>query len=338
MSMSKIGPYQKILVSEKQPCRKIAYSLCEASNPSHRNVAIVLFYPLSASSLIVDTAAESGSIDGYRASVICIDRSSTATQQVGKADHLPHDISSIERMEGHADDVLAVLSHHDIDTVYLLGICIGHPYAVCVARRLLRVDTMQLRGLALLAPFVSPACPAAWRVARLGASVPSPILRVATSSLTWIGSASMPVFLTPKQLKKLISAAEQREFGWKEEDFQRAVDIALKMHSSSSSEVQAIEARVGADPSWQALCDEFGAELLEQNQKGSNILCVIHACREDKISPLASIEWIARRCYGGEGVVSVNDRVHSHELMTMFGGPPGDPVLLHQIVKEWGLF
>mmetsp|Transcript_24962 Transcript_24962/g.55351 ORF Transcript_24962/g.55351 Transcript_24962/m.55351 type:complete len:165 (+) Transcript_24962:110-604(+) len=117
--------------------RKIGYSLCEARNVRHRTTAIVLFYPLAATSLIVDVAAESQSYDNYHASVLCVDRPGVAN-----TDSLPSgSTNSIEQIERHADDVLAVLNHHGIKSVYILGVCLGHAFAVQVARRLLRQST-----------------------------------------------------------------------------------------------------------------------------------------------------------------------------------------------------
>mmetsp|Transcript_33873 Transcript_33873/g.73425 ORF Transcript_33873/g.73425 Transcript_33873/m.73425 type:complete len:395 (-) Transcript_33873:246-1430(-) len=347
--------------------RKIGYSLCEARNVRHRTTAIVLFYPLAATSLIVDVAAESQSYDNYHASVLCVDRPGVAS-----TDSLPSGMSSIEQIGRHADDVLAVLNHHGIKSVYILGVCLGHAYAVQVARRLLRQSTDKvhdsseeyannpnpqngsqslpssciLKGLTLVAPFVSPACPSSWRIARLGASVPNFVLRAATSAFTTIGSASMPLFLTPNQLKKLISTEEQEEFGWSssvvadedgddgdDENYARAVQLALKMHKLSGN-AQAIEARLGADPSWQQLCDDFGKEL---QMSPYSIPIRILACREDKVAPLESVLWIADRSYGGKDAVEIDERVHSHEVMTMFGGPPGHPVIMHEIVRGWKL-
>ena len=322
--------------------RTIGYSFCQATNPQHRTTAIVLFYPLAATSLIVDVAAESGAYDNYRANVLCVDRPG-----VGNTAGLPETIGSMERIERHADDVLRVLDHHGIQSVYLLGTCLGHPYAIQVARHLLQqcrsdASSCRLKGITLVAPFVSPACPSSWRIARLGASVPSFILRAATSTFTSIGSASIPLFLTPKQLKKMISREEQEEFGWSsgeddtdngDSNCERAVQLALKMHKLSR-DAQAIEARLGADSSWQQTCDAFANEL-RSNQCSFPIN--IHASREDKVAPLESVLWIADRCYGGRDVVHIDGRVHSHEVMTMFGGPPGHPIIMHEIARAWNL-
>jgi len=356
--------------NKKNKKRTIGYAICESKDPQHRKTAILWFYPLCTSSLIVDSAAESGSFDTYKASIISVDRPGVANT-TDHHDHHHHNNNNnsaaavaVERIEQHAMDVMAVLAHHsDIEHVYLLGVCLGHPFAVQVARQILLLQQQQqqqqqskykLMGMTFVAPFVSTKCPHAWRVARLGASVPSLVLRIATKTLTWIMSASMATVLTAAQLKKLITDEEQNEFKWNHEtDFERAVSMALRMNDLSRN-ATAVEAQLGADPSWQNLCDEFAKEnnCWGSNNNDSNneattttttentsstIPIVIHACREDIVTPLESVIWVARRCYGGDTVVSINERVHSHEIMTMLGGPPGNPVMMHDIARSWGL-
>lgn len=347
------NPYRKIL---QQESRKIGYAICEASRPEDRKVAILWFYPLSGHSLIVESAATSFS--KYRASVISVDRpnigdTSSAVSTTKGNNH------SLDRIRLHALDVLAVLQNHKIERVYLLGVCLGHVYAVQVARQLIKREgesnLPKLEGLTLVAPFVSTACPHSWHVARLGASVPSFILSAATHSLISLGGALMSSFLTPDRVEKLITEEERGECEWTDEDFDIVVSNALEMYKLTNR-AKATEAQLGADPTWQQISDDFAVEsgcglILDGNNeskkegspspspssKGSKIPIAIYACREDKLASLDSVEWIARRCYGGTERIRIQEQIQSHELMTMLGGPPRNPVLMHKIADTWGL-
>jgi len=437
------SPYRKVLTTATATdCgdRKIGYAICEASNPSDRRTAVLWFYPLSGHSLVVESAADSFlNAMRYRATVLCVDRpgfgdtdplsaasvSESASNPTNSNDNNDGDGgdnysgsgSALRRIQGHADDVLRVLRHYEeIERVYLVGVCIGHVYAVQVARRLLKVQQTQrkgqgdgsggggggraaaesteqryrlpkLEGMALVAPFVSTECEYSWGVARLGSRVPRFVLSAATSMGTALGNALMPSVLTPKRVRKLVKESEQRDFGWEDpKDYEVLVETVLRMNRLVSHSAKAVEANLGADPSWQRLCDQFAVESgyglvldddnnkdgkersggTRKNEKQSSSLSpplpakvplTIYACRNDKVSPLKAVRWLTRRCYGGGGDgpshriegnddsddeqpltnLKIDERIHSHEIMTTMGGPPRNPVLLHEIVRRWGL-
>jgi len=420
------SPHRKVLVlsgdesplpsssSPPRTGRQVGYAICEATDPRDRRTAIVWFYPMSGHSLIVESAAQSFAARKYRASVVSVDRpsvgdTSALTLLRGDDGDAQSEKSlrrkadrrggfSLDRIRGHADDVLAVLKHHKIERVYLLGVCLGHVYAVQVARQLFQQgksdddtgaggnEIPRLEGLTLVAPFVSPACPRSWRVARLGARVPPLVLVASTNALVSLGGWLLPAVLTPARVRKLISPQERYDFGWEDEDFDDAVVRILQM-SQLTSNARATEAQLGADPSWQQICDNFAVEsgigLVPDDddinvpdgggENGSSsatadakevgienrgaIPVVIHACREDRVSTLESVKWIARRCYGegrttaprpspssstqppppSRSVLKFQERIRTHEHMTMLGGPPRNPNLLHEIAEAWGL-
>jgi len=356
--MTSSSLYQRVIESPAAgDHRKIGYTICEASQTEHQTTAILWFYPISGSSRIVEHAAPA--FTKYRASVVSVDRpgigDSDPLSKQTKDSNTASTPDSIYRIQRHTDDVLAVLQHHKIEQVYLLGVCIGHPFAIDVGRRLLlnqkegNQSLPKIRGVALVAPFVSTACPHTFRFARLGARVPTFVLKASTGALTSIGSALMPLFLTPSALKRMVTEEEQQTYGWTEDDFEKGAALAAEIHRQSSS--QSIEAQLGADPAWQRVCDEFATvsgcglvtdgELVkdppkENESRSPEISISIRACRKDKMTPFASAEWVAMRCYGNVNI-HVEEVIQSHEVMTFLGGPPRNPVLLHQIASEWGL-
>lgn len=383
------NPFQKVI---RRGCRKIGYAYCEAVRPEDRKVAILWFYAMSGHSTIVESAAESFS--NYRATVICVDRPG-----IGDTDFLQHEQSdfsqqqkdhrkkkenirsspttkakgsnlSLNRIQGHAEDVLAVLHTHKVARVYLLGVCLGHVYAVQVARQLIKREnedenskiSLKLEAIALVAPFVSTACPDSWHLARLGSNVPSFFLSVATKSLVSLGGLLISNFLTADRIRQIVEEEEEVvACEWKDEDYEQFVSSALCMYRLTSK-AKATEAQLGADPSWQCICDDFAEEsgyglILDSNgsnngpekevsksppssfssNQNSKLPIRIYASREDHLSSLESIKWIARRCYGGPDNIVIQEHLHSHQLMTMLAGPPSNPVLMHKIAQSWGI-
>ena len=368
--------------------RKIGYRICLAKELEHQSTAILWFYPLSGHSLILEEAAPS--FRTYKATVICIDRpgigdTTDLDDNCGKSQNINN--PSIARIQRHADDVMTVLRHHKITGVYLFGVCIGHPFAAEVGRRLLEAENEdttkqrlqnshaasestdsntasaampRLRGVALVAPFVSTSCPKSWHIARLGNSVPSFILKGATSAMTKIGASLIPLVVTPSKLRNLIQEEEIEEYGWTDDDFEVVCEIMFKLNEINSSHIKAVEAQLGTDPSWQQVCDDFGKALgydlneieegegegdsgkkkvheEENSTRRKDIKFSIRACQDDKIAPIESVQWISKRCYGGTEV-HMEDKIQSHEVMTFLGGPPRNPILMHQVAKEeWGL-
>jgi pimeloyl-ACP methyl ester carboxylesterase len=336
-----IMPSEYIQVLPSSNGRQIGYGIREATKPEDRSKAIVWFYPLSGCSLVVEKAAESST--NFKCSVLSVDR-----PDCGETSALPptEEDFALQRIRGHIDDVLAVLAHHNIQHVYVLGVCIGHVYGLELCRRLISESTTpQLMGLTLVAPFVSTASPYSWRVARIGASVPDFVLRGAVASLTSLMTLVLPFVLTPSAIANLVSPEEQEEFGWTQEDFEEAYTTILEMHEITKNATES-EARLGVASSWQEhVCDKFAVEsgyglLIDEDEVTSGdkplVPIRIHASREDKLASLESVEWIARRCYGGTNVITVEEKIHSHEVMTMLGHSR-NPILLHRIASDWGL-
>mmetsp|Transcript_2614 Transcript_2614/g.3561 ORF Transcript_2614/g.3561 Transcript_2614/m.3561 type:complete len:196 (-) Transcript_2614:167-754(-) len=167
----------------------------------------------------------------------------------------------------------------------------------------------------------------------------------------------------PAHLKSILSKREQQL--WSEQDFDDMRELILKM-SAVCAKAKGEEARLGSSPNWQAVCDKFAAEYnmlviakeedgdvvpakglpkLGASSTSSNKTSVypipirIHATPNDNLAKLESIKWIADRCYGGATeVVYLERKAASHAIMTMLGGPPSNPTLLHKIARNWGLF
>ena len=197
--------------------RKIGYTLIESKEPA--SSVILYFYPLSGCSSILGHMAQVGAFVGLRCSILCVDRpgcGETTDMDNGSRDHVNgHLLNSmcnniacgqsndcvdihVQRIQQSAEDVLNVLRYHRYQHVYILGACIGHPYAIQVCRELLAGSTKavsdenidklqselgdntwtppQLQGLTLVAPFVSTACPNSWWLARLGSSIPGGVV------------------------------------------------------------------------------------------------------------------------------------------------------------------
>jgi hypothetical protein len=319
-----------------------------------------------------------------------------------------HHSALLHRIHGHVQDFLEVLQAEGIEHVYVYGVCIGHPYAVELCRQLLQqrqqqrqtsspaadsdqrnsslptttTTTIQLHGLTLVAPFVSTACPASWRLARLGAAVPNAVLTSVVRSTMSIVSTILPHVLRPGMLKRLIPLQEQNDFGWTQDDFETLCNITVKVKNESSNRAKTAEAQLGVTPIWQAeVCDKFATEsgcglVLDDddddNDTDAAVGCCstnstvqgsttaptttsmkpqplipirIHASPHDKLATPASLEWMARRCYGSgdddgntpSSIIMWHENIYSHESMTFFGGPPHNPSLLLQAAREWGL-
>ena len=372
-----ISPSNKVMQSKNgNKTRTIAYAIYRPKSIVHgekspqKSVAvptraILWFYPLGGCSISVDHAAPSFLQHNYNACVISVDRPgvgatdslATAADHAATTNNFPMD-----RIQGHADDVLEVLEHEGIIEVYILAVCLGHPYALEVSRRLMtrsnddnsdNHNSIQLKGMALVAPFVSSACPQSWRVVRLGNRVPSFVLSWATEIMVSAEKRVLPMVLSESALKKLVSEEEREYFGWHEADFQdivKGVSVMIEQTAPSKS----TEARLGVSALWQQICDDFAVEsgcglnlneheVIEtkevNNETKLNLPSFpiqIHACREDKIAPGAAVEWLARRCFGTTEI-TWHPEAHSHEIMTFLGGPPRSPFLLHEIAKSWHL-
>ena len=97
--------------TEYRAGRRVGYTLFEAADPKNRHVAIVWFYALSASSVIVRNAANS--FASYRCSVVCVDRpgirdSDDLVSTSGTMCYATN--PSIERIHEYGEDVVAVLN------------------------------------------------------------------------------------------------------------------------------------------------------------------------------------------------------------------------------------
>jgi len=350
--------------------RTIGYAIRPAVKSEHQTTAILWFYPLGGCSTIVNTAGASFDETEYECSVISVDRPS-----IGDTDPYlalstaaeKHTDPFLHRIERHADDVLAVLEHEDITNVYILAVCLGHPYALQVARRLMQkpppqhgdnvsqepTSSIELKGITLVAPFVSTACPQSWKVARLGHRVPSLVLRAATNAM-----ASIPIgwLVTEAAVQKIVDG--QNEYDWTEDDVADFVE-ALAITGGHTKDAKATEAQLGSNPVWQSVCDDFAVEsgcgLRICNEDDSNGMrnaddddtcdsagpllfpIAVHACQEDTVAPLAAVQWLTKRCLGSTAEVEIHEEIHCHEVMTCLGGPPRSPGLLHAIAREWKL-
>ena len=345
-------PFSQVL---QQGSRTIGYALIppqESREKSSEANAIVYFYPLSGCSLVLEPMASS--VCNYACSVICVDRPECGATSALSPVREDEDFA-LHRIQGHVKDVLAVLKHHNIRRVFALGICLGHPYAVELCRQVTNdtSNTMQLHGLTLVAPFVGTAAPDSWWVARLGAAVPQCILQGCTEAAAAVTPFMVSHFLNQHKVRKLITPAEQSEFGWKEDDFFDVCELAVET-SEHSKKAQSIEAQLGVSSVWQTdVCDAFAVEMglasatfgedkdrenpTTTKPSGKELPIRIYTTPHDKLASLEAVEWLVKRCYGGMDSLVVLDKIHSHEAMTFLAGPPRNPVLLHQIAREWGL-
>eukprot|EP00977_Amphora_coffeiformis_P003425 scaffold638_cov168-Amphora_coffeaeformis.AAC.7 len=260
----------------------------------------------------------------------------------------------LQRMRVNTRNVLAVLQAEKIDTVYILAVCLGHPYAIHFAREILlhHSKTIQLKGISLVAPFVSTACSRTWFLARLGNSVPSFLLSSATDLMISMGATLIPYFLKPSKIRGLLSEDEQAD--WKDpEDYEHMCRMITSTMPFTQS-VQALEARFGSSTAWQQVIDDFalvaGYGLKTDNKAESNNniknkyegpflfpRIKIHASPGDRMVSTAAIEWLAERCYATAEIV-MHPEVSSHTAMTFWGGPPRSPRLLQEICqREFGL-
>jgi hypothetical protein len=238
---------------------------------------------------------------------------------------------------------------------------------------------VKLHGLTLVAPFVSTSCPVSWKIARAGAAVPEWLMTSVVKSAMSMVSTVMPHVLRPSMLKRLIPPEEQEAFGWTQDDFETLSQNALKFKDESSNHAKTVEAQLGVASIWQAeVCDKFAIEsgcglvVEDENDSDHAAGCCrtnsaaqgtattaptttattmkpqqlfpirIHASLHDKLATPASMQWIARRCYGGDDdrmppIITWHENIHSHESMTFFGGPPHNPSLLLQAGREWCL-
>ena len=289
----------------QQPCRTVrrgdrtvGYNIVEPADEGDRSTAIVIFYALSGCSKVLSDM----NFDGCRCSVLSVDRplcgaTSDVKVQEEPSKHptdpsstggccAPHHSSMsssdsviLQRLTCHAEDVLKVLETEKIRNVYLLGICIGHPYAVQVCRHLQapasNPSDVKLQGLTMVAPFVSTVCPHSWYMAKFGAWVPSSILYGGTEAISSVGSWLIPHIVGPSAIKKLITPEEEELAGWTEQDYQDSYQLLLDT-TKDTERVKGIEARVGVSKIWQfEICDRFAEEsgcglVMEKDVKGKD--------------------------------------------------------------------
>ena len=277
-----ISPSNKVIQSQNSTkTRTIGYAIyrpntivARSEKPSPQKTgastrAILWFYPLGGCSISVDHAAPSFQQHNYAACVISVDRPG-----VGATDALTTTTSSsnfpMDRIQGHADDVLEVLEHEGITEVYILAICLGHPFALEVSRRLMarnnsdddnfdNKNSSELKGMALVAPFVSSACPHSWRVVRLGNRVPSFVLSWGTELMASAEKVLLPMVLSESALKKMVGEEERDYFGWHESDFEDMVK-SISVMTEQSAPSKSTDARLGVSAEWQQICDDFAVE------------------------------------------------------------------------------
>ena len=379
--------------------RTIGYTLVEPKAPT--STAIVYFYALSGCSSILSHIAQVGGFEGLTCNILCVDRpgcGGTTDLNIRPREHLHgfcgRDTADnieqsndyvdrhVHRIQQSARDVLAVLRHLRFQYVYLLSICIGHPYAIQVCRELLSESTRpsikeqrdnhmnkidgkaqtspQLKGVTLVAPFVSTACPDSWWLARFATSIPGAVVSTFVQTTTaLLEPMLMPLTLRPSIVRRILSENELADGGWTDNDLQQLCDMLLYIRKVAANS-KLTEAELGVSNSWQhSICDKFAKEIgmLVENDgfesgdresrnqddirrdTSTNVPPLrIYASQRDKLANIHSIRWIADRCYGGfEKVVSVEPRIDGHEIMTMLGGPLRNPVLFRKIASEWGL-
>lgn len=257
----------------------------------------------------------------------------------------------LQRMRVNTRNVLAVLRAEKIDTVYVLAVCLGHAYAIHFAREVLlhHRETVELKDISLVAPFVSTACPRTWYLARLGSSVPSLLLTAATDIMVNIGATLTPYFLKPAAVRAMLSKDEQAD--WNDpDDYEQACRMANATIPLTRS-VRALEARFGSSPAWQTVIDDFALAAgyglkADDAQKGTPTTqedkykgpflfprIKLHASPNDGLVPPAAVEWLSERCYADAEIVW-HPEMSSHLTMTLLGGPPRDPRLLQDICQN----
>mmetsp|Transcript_9991 Transcript_9991/g.13187 ORF Transcript_9991/g.13187 Transcript_9991/m.13187 type:complete len:366 (-) Transcript_9991:1335-2432(-) len=354
-------------VFESPEGRTIGYAITEeaAFLEEERNRAIVLFCSLSGNS----AAVEYYNLQKLKCRFVCVDRPGCgATSQLDTSSKQSSSSISLDRIHTHVNDVLNVLKQEQISQVWILGVCIGHPFAIELTRRLccdshnisqdddqgLKMIKIELEGVSLVAPFVSTACPTSLGFARFGTYVPSAVLYAGTETMSYFKYKLLPYLLSPRAVENLITEDEKTKGGWKQEDYEQTAQLIVALNERNKY-VFGEEARLGVDSSWQTeICEKAAKEVifcrgggfsgdikdeqpLVDSNKESVPIC-IHAIREDRTTPFSSVEWIAERCYGGrDRIVEETEDIHSHEVMTFLGGPLRNPLLLYKIAKYWGL-
>lgn len=329
--------------------RTIGYNLIEAADSEFQSTAVVYFYPLSFSSLLVDYMHDSLVDSKYQCSFLCVDRPENRSTSALLAPREKEDVY-LHRIRGHIDDVEDVLEAIGIERVYIVGACLGHPFAVELARRLVADDhEIHLEGLSLVAPFVSTATESSWYVARLGKVVPESLLHFSTEAFSHVGDLALSSFLNVSHFKSRWNGEES------DNEMQKVLELVQTM--AGQCQARGLEARLGVSDAWQSqVCDRFAVEsgcglYIEDATTKSNVETSlsdqpsssqpkapikIYATADDKLAPMTAVEWLAKRCYGGESCIHV-EWADSHEGMILFGQTPRRPTLLHKILTEWGL-
>jgi hypothetical protein len=341
---------------------RISY-VCLPPPPSSRcGTAVLHFYPLSgcAATSLAWAPFWKSLATTPACCLITVDRPGChLTSPIVSADDATDDDDWVgERLRVHTRNVLKVLQHEQIHTVYILAVCLGHAYAVDVARALLEEPPtyrprIEVKALSLVAPFCSTACPATWYLARLGRAVPSWLLYGATESMMRLGSLCMPYFLTPSAVRSLLNETEQE--AWRDpEDYKQVCRLIQEVAAPQTRAIKATEARLGASSAWQAAVDAlaqragYGVQIdghtvpaphQPEHESASYAFppVRIHSSPHDKMVTPAAAQWLATRCYADCELVS-HPEISSHFGMTMLGGPPRNPRLLGEIVRnEFGL-
>ena len=326
--------------------------LAPSSSSSASTAAVVHFGPLSACSASTLAWADFWAAHETTASLITVDRPGChETSPVQTHDGADSDEDwTLKRMRINTKNILSVLQAEGIDTVYILAVCLGHAYAMDFARTLLQEQQQQrikLCDISLVAPFVSTECPHTWTLARVGNAVPSFLLTGATDLAMAISSTLTPWFLGPSAIKNMLSVDEQAE--WRDpEDYEHACQI-VSTTAPMVKNVRATEARFGSSAVWQQVIDEFAKEAGYGLHDGSDAAPVladgpkmfpriqIHASPNDGMVTVPAVQWLAQRCYADCEVV-LHKEASSHLPMTLFCGPPRNPLLLRHICQhEFGV-
>jgi hypothetical protein len=172
------------------------------------------------------------------------------------------------------------------------------------------------------------------------------------------------LILSPSTIKGFLSVDEQAL--WKDpEDYEytfRLIEVTAPM----TRNIKALEANFGASKAWQAVIDDFaqcagyGLHLQEEeennnyhkndndpthNDDTTNVKTgqyqppfvfppiKIHISPNDGMVKPVAATWLAHRCYADCEIVS-HDDYSSHLPMTLFGGPPRNPILLTEICRD----
>lgn len=384
--------------------RRVSYHAVDSTTGG--DTAVLLFYQLGASSSLLSAL---GAAVPSAAKLLCIDRpgcretsavdvgggtgtqgsaaaaaaavagseedGAVAGEQGGQGGLLsPADAKAMGRIDAVVRDALAVLREECIRHVFVLGVCLGHPFAAALASELCAAaDTgtvdgpsspPQLRGLTLIAPYPPTSCPDGLGIARFAERfVPSAITRAITSVAAGLSGCLLPLSMRsvgPAIMKSFVPPAQRLAQRWSDGDFALLSAKCAAMHKESAASA-ADEMQLAVSSVWaRRCCHAFARAWRAGGSGGANAVGAvgaalrtpfpirIHACRKDKLVTERAVQWLATEVYhgggedgstegsGGAEVVWAED-VSCHEVMTMFGGPPHAPVLFLTALRDWGL-